>query len=271
LPHPAPSPSTPAPDFFPPALEGYFTDLQNWSASDAESAQLLASLNLQDTELVALSEFHGSHGRETALICFDAAATWDIPGTAEIVAIHVQRELADRVFTLRSTQLPTVPLAHQWLAGRGVPSSSLRSFPGMERSADQMSQWSEERIRTSGERFKVVDHYTYSDNVVWVIFEDLDPGGLDPFLVQLETPDPDLDYRVREGRHATFQDAWTWCVNRDGPPTPTSELIPRSHAAIRISTFMRQANLARTKTPPATPSTGASPSTARADRPRHDR
>lgn len=230
----------------PATLQEYFEDLTSWTASDTESAWQLKRNSLQDTELLPIAEYHGPHGRETALICFNAAATWDeIPGTPSIDAIHIQRDLAQRVFTMRAEQVPTVPLAERWLADRGIPVPALAAFAQMERSADQLTRWSEERIRDSGTRFEAVDHFTDTNREVWVIFRDHDPGSLGPFLVQLETPNPELDYQIRESRFATFEEAREWCFERDTPPAPTSELVPRSHSAIRVSEFIGKAALAR--------------------------
>jgi hypothetical protein len=160
---------------------------------------------------------------------------------------------------MRQERFPTVPLAEHWLAERGVPTGSLVTFDTMKRSADQLTGWSEERLRESPHRFELEDDYT-DDAEVWIILRDRDPGDLPPYLVQLETPDPGkhFGYQIRERRFDTFEEAREWTISRADSPAPTSELIPRSHAAVRISAFSRRAAEARRRrTVP--PSAGSPP------------
>lgn len=100
----------------PESLDDYFNGLDSWTATDEESATHQRLIWIESTELVPISEFYGAQGRETALVCYDRAATYDFPGARSILALHVQRDLGLRQFTMRQERFPTVPLAEHWLA-----------------------------------------------------------------------------------------------------------------------------------------------------------
>ena len=67
---------------------------------------------LNEPEYTLLANHH--EGDSSFAVLFDSLATWDIPGTADLVAVHVARDPMWAAFDFDTAALPMVGLAQQW-------------------------------------------------------------------------------------------------------------------------------------------------------------
>jgi hypothetical protein len=230
-----------------------FEILERLAPADAESTEALHQLGWIADSFVVLAYhqaerehpvptldqpvlFDGGPARvavETAAILLDSSAIYDIPGTAELVAVHLQRTRGTARFRLRAERVPTPALAERWLAGQGIDPSTLTPAVGTVRTTDSASRAAEQRIATDRTgRYEVVDHYTHENGPVFVLYRDHQSGLLPPYLAQAEILDlssSPLDYRVIEARFTAPADAQTWHLD-DFPPTAPAVATARPAA-----------------------------------------
>ncbi|MGW1374702.1 hypothetical protein ACWD6P_10590 [Streptomyces sp. NPDC002446] len=238
------------------------------------------SVTLSDDMFVTLADHHSADGRDTYLLLFDRAATWDIPGTAEYVSLHITRDVERRTFDFEYARHPVVPLAQNWLVRQGCSQEAVEpSKAHGPRPADALTEQLEDLLRANpGDRYKVIDHYTdtsyFSDVGVEVrtLLYDSHPDSADaPYRLFLEETAKDLrSYTVREGAFATAEAADTWAMERDTPfplaPAPQSAADRRAQAARARSTVTAN-GLTAAPAPAAPPRSATAPTRLRRSAP----
>jgi hypothetical protein len=184
---------------------------------------------LNEPEYVQLIGHH-SGGHSYALL-FDSAATWDIPGTPNLVAVHVARDQMYRTFDFDTAALPMVGLAQQWLVARGCPPEALVLPPGSAtQPADEESTRLETHLRTSPGRYKLIEHCTYDGDPFesWALLRDTHPESAGaPVRLFIESSDIDAGtYTVRDGAFRDEGDAYEW-LESNTVPLPRPPLMAR--------------------------------------------
>ncbi|WP_269858015.1 hypothetical protein [Streptomyces sp. RPT161] len=224
--------------------------LEGFEPTDDDVAEDFSFVTLYDDSLVAVAEHHSSDGRDTYLVLYDNSAQWGAPGTPAYIAMHVKREVGQRSFRFDSTPVALVPLAQRWLIERGCPAEAIEvSHANSPKPKDELTQQLEERLKSSGNRYEVLDHNTYNPGrfdfgtETWVLVHDSHLDSAEqPYRVFLEEVSADLSgYTVREGAFADEDAAEEWLWNRDTP-------LPRPVEATRGTTHRAQAALARSTT-----------------------
>jgi hypothetical protein len=192
---------------------------------------------LGEPELVLLAGHH--HGDSSYAVLFDSSATWDVPGTAALVAVHVVRNPAYRTFDFDTAAVPMVGLAQQWLVARGCPPGAIALPPGgAAQPADPETTALEARLRTSPDRYELVDHYTYDHGPFesWAVLRDTHPESADaPVRLFIESADIDAGtYTLREAAFRDEGDAHEWLGGNPVPlplPQSTARQQPPSRSA----------------------------------------
>lgn len=191
------------------------------AAGDARDR--LYNFLLNEPEYVQLAGHH--HGDNSFAVLFDSSATWDIPGTADLVAVHVVRNGMYRTFDFETVRLPLVGLAQQWLVARGCPPEAIVLPPGRAtQPADEETTALETHLRTSPGRYKLIDHYTYDGDPFesWALLRDTHPESADaPVRLFIESADINAGtYTLREGAFRHEDDAHEWLGSNPVPLPP---------------------------------------------------
>lgn len=193
---------------------------------------------LNEPELVLLAGHH--HGDHSYAVLFDSAATWDILGSSDLVAVHVVRNQMYRTFDFDTAALPMVGLAQQWLVARGCPPEAIVLPPeSASQPADPETTTLETHLRTSPGQYQLVDHYTYDGDPFesWALLRDTHPESAGaPVRLFIESANIDAGtYTLREGGFANEDAAQEWLDERPGPLPPalrTSRLGTASRPAV---------------------------------------
>lgn len=188
-----------------------------------ETRDRLYTFLLSEPEYVLLAGHH--EGDSSFAVLFDSSATWDIPGTADVVAVHVVRNPMWRTFDFDTAALPVVGLAQQWLVARGCPPEAIVLPPeNASQPADQQSTELETHLRTSPGRYTLVDHYTNGGGRFesWAMLRDTHPESADaPVRLFIESADIRAGtYTLRQGAFADEDAAREWLDERTGPLPP---------------------------------------------------
>ncbi|MFJ1931672.1 hypothetical protein ACIPLC_15725 [Kitasatospora sp. NPDC086801] len=171
-------------------------------------------------------------------LAYDRTMTWDIPGSPHHVGVHIQRDLAAATYRFDYARHSIVALAQNWLASRGADPAHL--VPEIEDplDTDRATRDLEAFLARSGERFQVVNQYTYDEYdfyKTWIIVKDTAPEpGQQPVRVLYEDLDlPGGSYSLREGGFPTTAAAWEWTqrVGEDDNPLPPLLVAPPSTRA----------------------------------------
>lgn len=224
---------------------------------------------LSDDMYTTLAAHHAPDGRDSFLLCYDSSAIWDVPGTAEYVGMHIERDVGERTFTFDVTRQPTVPLTQNWLIARGCPPESIEPDTKLgPRPADAVTTRLEEQLRYNpGGRYTLLDHHTHNPGSfeegveVSVLLHDAHPDAAErPYRLFLEEATPSFaTYTVREGAFPTVEAAHTWLRKRDTPlplaPQPPQNFGHRAAAA-------RSRTTASATPGPATAAPGPAPAAA---------
>ncbi|MGW7517774.1 hypothetical protein ACWGJ2_19515 [Streptomyces sp. NPDC054796] len=220
------------------------------------------------TELAA----HHTKGN-TFLLLYDRAATWDMPGTAEYLGMHIRRDLFEGTFTVEHTRKPTVPVTQNWLITRGCRPEAieLSHTPG-PRPADALTTRLEDMLRTNpGGRYTLLDDHTHNPGSftegteVSLLVRDDHPGSAErPYRIFLEETTPSLTtYTVREGAFPSIESATAWLRDRDTPlplaPEPANSTVDRRAAAARTRSTTPATASTRPPLPGAAPAAGTGP------------
>ncbi|OIV38073.1 hypothetical protein BIV57_07630 [Mangrovactinospora gilvigrisea] len=167
-----------------------------------------------------------SDGGGVFLAALDRQANWIAPRHPAHLVLHLQPvDPADPDrFHLDWGYRPTLALAEGWLLEHGCPSEQL-ARTAFARREDPLTQHIEQRIRTAGDRFDLIDQETrYGDDApdpevdieVFALLQDLDPSPAAgaAFRIQLETHRSDGSVLLREGAFPTVQRAVGWHAAR---------------------------------------------------------
>jgi len=185
-----------------------------------ETMDRLHTFLLNEPEYVLLAAHH--EGDSSFAVLFDSSAIWDIPGTANLVAVRVVRNHMWGTFDFDTERLPMVGLAQQWLVARGCPPETIVLPPeSASQPADQQSTVLETRLRTSPGRYKLIDHYTDDGDPFesWAMLRDAHPESADaPVRVFVESADINAGtYTLHEGGFTNEDAAREWLDERPGP------------------------------------------------------
>ncbi|GAO12025.1 hypothetical protein TPA0598_09_03160 [Streptomyces lydicamycinicus] len=133
--------------------------IDGFKATTEQTEEDFSSVTLSDDMFLPLVEHHSADGRDSYLLMYDWAAIWDVPGTAEYVTLHISRDDERRTFDFASEAHPTVPLAQNWMIGRGCPDEAVElSSIHWPRPADALTSRLEEQLRVNPDgRYTVVD------------------------------------------------------------------------------------------------------------------
>ncbi|MCG6497069.1 hypothetical protein [Kitasatospora sp. A2-31] len=205
--------------------------------ADAASAEAQVQFLAAEDAYELLTEVHLDHdgGAEDFLLFADVSGY-------SAVAAHLHYGEDGKTFTLATETLPTFALAAAWLVQRGAetdPFLDRSGHPGAP--ADARSASAAARLLESGSRYRLVDHGA-EPGETWAMLRDGSAAGAErPFLLHLETVDPDRGYKLREGSFASPQEAQQWLENRRTPLPPVAD----GNVSVVVSP---QANAARTRT-----------------------
>ncbi|WP_051830878.1 hypothetical protein [Streptomyces violens] len=202
-------------------------------------------VTLGDDTYAGLAAHHTADGRHSFLLLYDGAAIWDLPGTAEYLGMHIERDLDARRFTFDAARLPTVPLTQHWLIHRGCPAEAIEPDGSVSpRPADALTTRLERQLRHHPEgRYTLLDHYTDNPGnfdegiqVSTLLYDHHPHAAAKPYRIFLEETVPSFaTYTVREGAFPTAEAAGTWMRTRDSPlpfaPEPQDGFGRRAAAA----------------------------------------
>ncbi|MFE2722781.1 hypothetical protein [Kitasatospora sp. NPDC059327] len=212
-------------------------NLPGWRPADAASAEAQVQFLAAEDAYELLTEVNHDHdGTSDDFLLFE-----DVAGYSAVAA-HLHYGEDGETFALATAALPTFVLAAAWLVQRGAESDAflVRSgHPGAP--ADARSATAAARLLESGSRYRLVDHGV-EPGESWAMLRDGSAAGAErPFLLHLETVDPDRGYTLREGSFTSPQEAQQWLENRRTPLPPVAD----GDVAVVVSP---QANAARTRT-----------------------
>ncbi|MFI9210247.1 hypothetical protein ACIGW7_19180 [Streptomyces sp. NPDC053253] len=202
--------------------------LDDFDADEEVCDDFYRQVSVTQDMLVRLAEHHTADGAHSYYVLFDGSATWGIPGTPQVMAVCLQRNLAKRSFSFEQVRLPLPAMAQSWLIHRGCPPETLDLDPEAgPPAADEMTRALERRLAGYGDRYAMGYSYTSDDPddmVTVVVLRALDERAPNPFRVLVEEVDTDAwTHTLREGGFATKEEALRWCDDRiagDAAPLP---------------------------------------------------
>jgi hypothetical protein len=179
-------------------------------------------------DLHVLAEHHTPDRSRSYVVAHDTSVTWGVPGSPQVAAIKVARDLDRGTFTLDSEYHAGLPFAQAWLIERGCPPEQIAVPDGMFiEPADDLTLRTEQKIREAGQRYEVLDTYTrdYDPYESWTLVRDT-LAAQDPVRVFLGQGNPEaFTYIVREGAFPDEDTAQDW-LNDRGTPWPQA---PEDH------------------------------------------
>lgn len=225
---------------------------------------------------ITLAAHHRADGRDSYLLLYDQSAIWDIPGTAEYVAVHITRDVEQRTFDFTSERHPVAPLAQNWLKRQGCPQEAAEASSSHgPRPADALTARLEDLLRTnSGDRYEVLDHYTdnpgsfdFGVEVRTLVYDSHPNSARTPYRLFLEETTRDLrSYTVREGAFTSAEEADTWIMERESPlplaPDPQG-VVGRRTSAARARSTVTSNGLAVAPAPVSPPRSAGEPAPTR--------
>ncbi|WP_338932729.1 hypothetical protein WEB32_30390 [Streptomyces netropsis] len=243
--------------------------LDGYTLAGGSDEYLFHALTTNHDCLAPLVTHHTDDGRHSYLILHDTAATWDIPGSPQLLAMMLTRDPGNRTFHFDAERHPLISLAQRWLIARRAAPDAVRVPPERTgaRPADALTIALEEQMMTSGTRYDIVEHYTddCTEYETSVLVHDTDPSSAGrPYRLFLETWSPDIPtYTLREGAFPTSEAAWEWMENREGPlPAPRTSIpgvLARPRAEAARAATRRSPQPPPAGLPPAKPPTPPSP------------
>ncbi|WP_165983968.1 glycosyl hydrolase [Streptomyces sp. YIM 98790] len=221
-------------------LEDLDLRLQGYRPADRDSAEEFRQrIDLHLPEIERLAAHHA--GPDSFLIFYDSSQTWGLPGSAQLLAVHLTRRRSEHTFTLATTYLPLMALAQRWLAARGCPPHALVLLPEADwwRPADDATAALENRLATSAERYTLLDHYTYDDfdspEITVLLHDSATVSAHAPYRLLVQERGLEWGtYIIREGAFPTREAARQWLYRRHialpqpalqppAAPAPTAE------------------------------------------------
>ena len=224
-------------------------------------------------DLKALSQHHTTpNGSHSFVVAHDRSATWGIPGSPQVVAIAVARDLRRLTFTMETSYHAAVPFAQNWLVERGCPPERIALVgDNYVRPADDLTVQVEQRIRESGTRYQVLDTHASDDDPAetWTLARD-SVADQAPVRVFHEEWDHDAGtYTMREGAFADVDAARRWLDDRSGPLPEPPEYGDHNDADVRarVARTALARSVGASTTPTAGLDTPRTPSAGPAERP----
>ncbi|MFB7906877.1 hypothetical protein ACFC1T_10645 [Kitasatospora sp. NPDC056076] len=235
-------------------------DLDEFDAVDPESARTINRLFDFESSLWIIAKQWasdtlrrpGARLHDYFLLLDSYAAYNERPGAPQIVAAHFDRAPDTRTVRATMTSHALIPLAQNWLVGRGADPGKVLEPEGWSDPLDAETGQLEDFLRGSGERFEIHDTFSRHEPPyeTWVIATDNEqaPGPAQVFFWRLPD-DKSPAYTVRRGQFDNLDAAYEW--TRDtSTPLPAAA---RAQAA-RLRAAPIQPSPAQTPTPPpATP------------------
>nr|BEK67540.1 hypothetical protein KPHV_47670 [Kitasatospora purpeofusca] len=218
-------------------------NLPGWRPADAASAEAQVQFLAAEDAYELLTEVNHDHdGSSDDFLLFE-----DVAGYSAVAA-HLHYGEDGKTFTLATETLPTFAVAASWLVQRGAETDAFldrSGHPGAP--ADARSATAAARLLESGSRYRLVD-YGAEPGETWAMLRDGSAAGAErPFLLHLETVDPDRGYKLREGSFSSPQEAQQWLESRRTPLPPVADgdvtvvVSPQANAArARTSTGQRR-------------------------------
>jgi hypothetical protein len=198
--------------------------LDDLDPADLDSAQ--AESVLWAGDLHVLAEHHTPDHSRSYIVAHDTSVTWGIPGSPQVAAITIGRDLDRGTFTLDSEYHASVPFAQAWLIERGCPPEQITVPDGMFiEPADDLTRRTEQKIREAGQCYEVLDSYARDCDPYesWTLVRDT-LAGQDPVRVFLEQDNPKtFTYTLREGAFPDEDAAMEWLEDRSTPLPPAPE------------------------------------------------
>ncbi|NEA75440.1 glycosyl hydrolase [Streptomyces sp. So13.3] len=189
--------------------------------ADSESAR--GRTHIRASDLTVLAEHHTDGTRsQSFLVAHDGSVTWGVPGEPQLVAIKIERDLDERMYTFETASHACIPFAQNWLIERGCPPASIAQGDGFLAPADDLTIRVEEQIRASADRYELLDSQCWDDPCEsWTLVRDSSAAQA-PIRVFLDTGDlVTTTYTMREGAFPDEHAARDWLDERDGPlPDP---------------------------------------------------
>ncbi|MET9294357.1 hypothetical protein [Streptomyces sp. NPDC003077] len=184
------------------------------AADDRVDEQFSQHIAGDQDMLTVLAEHHTSDDRHSFYVLHNQSVTWDTPGKPQMVALHLQRDVAARTFRFDHAELPLPAMAQSWLIARGCPEDkTLLSRDTGTAPADDATRTLEERLRGDGDHFALLTSYTRDSppEQTTVLLRACDEREPLPFRVLLEEIDTDAwTHTLREGGFTTFEAATRW-------------------------------------------------------------
>jgi hypothetical protein len=211
--------------------------------ADVDSAH--AEGNVWAGDLTVFAEHHSPDRSRSFFVAYDESATWGVPGAPQIAAIAITRDVEQGAFTFAFAYHATHPFAQAWVIARGCPPDRIALHEGIHIvPADETTRQIEEKIRSGGQRYVVLDTHTRdheSPYESWTLARDT-ATAQNPVRVFLEQSiRQSITYTVREGAFPDEDAARDWLHHRDNPlPQPHERRVDtdalRVRAAVVLST-----------------------------------
>ncbi|MGK4581687.1 hypothetical protein [Kitasatospora sp. HPMI-4] len=232
-------------------------DLDEFNAADPESSRTINRLFNPESSLWIIAHCAAAPLRRPGprlhdyFLLLDSYACYtERPGAPEIVAAHFDRDPNTLMIRATMTSHALVPLAQNWLVGRGAEPGRVLEPEGWSDPLDAETERLEEFLRGSGERFEVHDTFTRHEPPyeTWVIATDTEqsPGPAQVFFWQLPD-DKSPAYTVRSGQFDSLDAAYEWTRDTSAPLPAAA----RAQAA-RLRAAPIQPSPTQTPTPPPT-------------------
>ncbi|MFJ7997513.1 hypothetical protein ACIQ7D_10255 [Streptomyces sp. NPDC096310] len=203
-------------------------------------------IRINQDMLMPLAEHHTPDLSDSYYVLHDRSATYGHPGDAQIVALHLRRDLEAKTFDFECANVPLGAMAQSWLIHRGCPAERIGLDPALGTDpADEATRALEKRLMTDGDHCALGFSYTRddpNDTVTLVALRALDERASSPFRVLVEEVDLDAwTHSLREGGFATVKDALLWCGDRLSgtagplPPVKPAALLPLPASPSKIT------------------------------------
>ncbi|MEV7088023.1 glycosyl hydrolase [Streptomyces sp. NPDC093085] len=244
-------------------------DLRLDGLAPVDDASAFAYGGIWPSALTPIVEYHTNPtGIRSYLAAHDDSVAWGTPSDPQIIAISIERDYDRDTFTFETAYHATVSFAQNWLIEHGGPPERIAQVSdAFKKPADNLTTQVEQKLRTSGARYKVLDSHTsdYGPYETWTLTRDTGAAQA-PVRVFLEAEDFNARaYTLREGAFADEDAARRWLTGRDSP-LPQPPEYGSENAALRT-----RAALTRSAGASATPKAGIdtpdAPSAGTAQRP----
>ncbi|WP_433453736.1 hypothetical protein ACQPXS_36325 [Streptomyces sp. CA-142005] len=210
-------------------------DLDDLDADEEKCLDFYRKVAVHEDMLVPLAEHHD--GPRSYYVLFDRTATWGHPGMPQVLAVHLQRDQAERTFSFEHAHLPLPAMAQSWLIHRGCRPDALALDPELgPPPADEATRALERRLADDGDHYAMGYSYTSDDPddmVIVVALRALEERAPSPFRVVVEEVDTETwTHTLREGGFDTLGEALQWCDNRlAGQAGPLPPVRPAAAAS----------------------------------------